>query len=345
MANQEKNNVTTHTPNGSVSFCPAAREYAAANVESNPEARWESPEAANYAASISAKIPGYANLYEMGAGLLRAALNARAAETEAETADRQPRILIVGAGGGQELETFGRAEPDWRFVGIDPSAVMLEQARRRIRGTEIESRTLLVRGELGIRDRQRRQGISSFAEECAAAPMTMPPGCATKGSAEAAQKSTAAHRSGNPDVSALSSGSCGASELFEECEAAAYDGASCLLVLHFARGAEAKQKLLRAIAERLKPGAPLLLASLNADFASPAYPAIMEAWRSHMRGVGISEEEWLRFADSLGPQSDPIPSEEVESLLRACGFAKPQRYFGAFLIDGWITFRSGGDAK
>lgn len=351
MEHQAKNKAAKHTPHGSVSVCSAARECVAAKVgskaESNPEARWESPEATNYAASISAKIPGYANLYEMGARLLRAALNARAAETGAETADRPPRILIVGAGGGQELETFGRAEPSWRFVGIDPSAVMLEQARQRIRGTEIESRTLLVQGELGMRDRQRRQGSSSFSEECAAAPIPMPPVYAKKGMNGTVQTNSAAYRSDKPNTAELSSESSETSSEppFEEFETTACDGAACLLVLHFARGAEAKKKLLRAIAERLEPGAPLLFASLNADFASPAYPAIMEAWRLHMRGGGVSEEDWLRFADSLGPQSDPIPSAEVESLLRACGFAEPQRYFGAFLIDGWITFRSGGDAK
>ncbi|NGZ74384.1 hypothetical protein [Saccharibacillus alkalitolerans] len=104
-------------------------------------------------------------------------------------------------------------------------------------------------------------------------------------------------------------------------------------------------RLLREIADRLKPGAPLLLASLNADFDCPVYPAVMEAWRTHMLDGGVPEEEWLRFAASLGPKSDPIPVPVVERLLEECGFGPAVRYFGSFLIDGWLTCRNGEEAR
>ena len=50
-------------------------------------------------------------------------------------AERTPadgRVLVVGAGGGLELEDFARAHPGWRFDGVDPSAAMLDLAARRL---------------------------------------------------------------------------------------------------------------------------------------------------------------------------------------------------------------------
>lgn len=247
------------------------------------EMNWNHPQASRYPETIAAKIPGYANLYEMGVKLLGAAL-----DPTHQGKGHDAHLLIAGAGGGQELETFGVAEPQWTFTGVDPSPVMLERARRRIEGSPIATRTQLVLGELTDRS---EEGAEPAGEDFASL--------------------------GTLD----------------------YDAAACMLVLHFVRGIEAKKQHLQAIAKRLKPGAPFLFASLNADFDSPAYPIVMEAWRSHMLSQGITEEEWLRFATSLGPQSDPIPSSVVEQLLEECGFRHAERYFGAFLIDGWLAFK------
>ncbi|MDO3411943.1 class I SAM-dependent methyltransferase [Saccharibacillus sp. CPCC 101409] len=237
----------------------------------NDPMHWEHPQASNYSGAIAAKIPGYLHLYEMAAGLLKAALDKQSAH-----------ILIVGAGGGQELETLGGREPGWRFTGVDTSERMLEAARRRIAGTGIEARAALVRGEI---------------------------------------------------------------EKLPALEPRLHDGATCLLVLHFVQGIEAKKSLLRAIADRLPPGAPLLIASVNADYESPAFAVRMEAWRLHMLSGGISEEEWLRFADSLGRSSDPLPGPVVLQLLEECGFYDPAPFFASFLVGGWITFKREADTR
>lgn len=247
------------------------------------EMNWNHPHASRYPETIAAKIPGYANLYEIGVKLLGAAL-----DPAHQGKGREAHLLIAGAGGGQELETFGLAEPEWNFTGVDPFSVMLERARLRIEGSSVAARTKLVLGELTDRNEQYAEN-----EKERVAPLDTPD----------------------------------------------YDAAVCMLVLHFVRGIEAKKKHLKAIADRLKPGAPLLFASLNADFDSPTYPIMMEAWRTHMLSQGITEEDWLCFVTSLGPQSDLIPSSVVEQLLEECGFRHAERYFGAFLIDGWLAFK------
>lgn len=62
-------------------------------------------------------VPGLHHLHRM-AGLLLA-----------ERAPVDARILVLGAGGGMELGVFSQMRPDWRFVGVDPSAAMLDLAR------------------------------------------------------------------------------------------------------------------------------------------------------------------------------------------------------------------------
>lgn len=40
------------------------------------------------------------------------------------------QVLVLGAGGGQELTEFARNHPEWRFTGVDPSPAMLDLARQ-----------------------------------------------------------------------------------------------------------------------------------------------------------------------------------------------------------------------
>ncbi|MXP14790.1 methyltransferase domain-containing protein [Altererythrobacter confluentis] len=61
-------------------------------------------------------VPGLHDLHRMTAQLL--------AEAAPDVAD----ILVVGAGGGMEIAAMGGTRPNWRFVGVDPSAEMLTLA-------------------------------------------------------------------------------------------------------------------------------------------------------------------------------------------------------------------------
>lgn len=86
-----------------------------------------------YEAIVTGTIPGYEHLFLMARGLLEAALPERA------------NLLIVGAGGGKELVTFGRV-PGWQFVGVDPSAQMIEFARFKAAQAGIDERVRLHQG-------------------------------------------------------------------------------------------------------------------------------------------------------------------------------------------------------
>lgn len=78
---------------------------------------FESSDVSHYAQTAERMVPGLQSLYRM-TGLL-------VAETMPDTG----RLLVLGAGGGQETIAFAQAQPGWRFVGVDPSAKMLQLAR------------------------------------------------------------------------------------------------------------------------------------------------------------------------------------------------------------------------
>jgi tRNA (cmo5U34)-methyltransferase len=72
---------------------------------------------ARYAEGPPRFTPGFADMQTMAAILL------------AERAAPDGTILVLGAGGGLELAAFAALQPGWRFVAVDPSGPMLEQAR------------------------------------------------------------------------------------------------------------------------------------------------------------------------------------------------------------------------
>jgi tRNA (cmo5U34)-methyltransferase len=45
---------------------------------------------------------------------------------------KQARILVVGSGTGMEISEFAPLNPGWSFCGVDPSANMLDLARKKI---------------------------------------------------------------------------------------------------------------------------------------------------------------------------------------------------------------------
>ncbi|HBU91839.1 class I SAM-dependent methyltransferase [Bacillus sp. FSL W8-0645] len=90
---------------------------------------WHDPVAESYTATIAYKVPGYQLLHELTIDVL-----------ETELMGTAPRILTVGAGGGEEIINMLQRKEDWLITGIDPSPSMLDMAKRRVTQLEMESR-------------------------------------------------------------------------------------------------------------------------------------------------------------------------------------------------------------
>lgn len=76
---------------------------------------------ARYAEGPPRLVPGFAGMQTMAMLLI------------AERVPSHARLLVLGAGGGLEIQHFAGAQPGWHFDGVDPSAEMLGLADHRLK--------------------------------------------------------------------------------------------------------------------------------------------------------------------------------------------------------------------
>lgn len=80
---------------------------------------WHNPTVYTYQQTIRQKIIGYDLIYDLMTNML-------------QNVPCKERMLIVGAGGGQELQTLGRTFPLTKFTAVDTSSSMLQLAKQLI---------------------------------------------------------------------------------------------------------------------------------------------------------------------------------------------------------------------
>ncbi len=115
---------------------------------------------------------------------------------------------------------------------------------------------------------------------------------------------------------------------------ACFDAATCLMVLHMLPDDGAKAALLKPIAERLKPGAPLILTDA---FGAALPEAYVPAWRWFQRGMGRTDEEITALELQVRAGVHFVPEARIAELLAEAGFAPPVQFFHAFWFGGWMT--------
>jgi tRNA (cmo5U34)-methyltransferase len=119
-----------------------------------------------------------------------------------------------------------------------------------------------------------------------------------------------------------------------------YDAATLIGVLHHLPGDAAKREILQAIAARLKPGAPLILAGNHYAYAEE--PLLLRAWGERWRMQGAAPDEVTAKLNKILQGADPPHSEAaVFSLLADCGFVAPKRFFASLFWGAWIVFKAG----
>ncbi|MCA9658753.1 MAG: class I SAM-dependent methyltransferase [Myxococcales bacterium] len=116
-----------------------------------------------------------------------------------------------------------------------------------------------------------------------------------------------------------------------------FDAATAVLVSQFLVDPGERRRFFQRIAERLRPGAPLLFADLAADSLDGE---LMALWQRAWRHAGASAEAVENMAASVGRSVAIVAPREVEALVAAGGFDEPVRVFQTVFIHGWLARRT-----
>jgi tRNA (cmo5U34)-methyltransferase len=114
---------------------------------------------------------------------------------------------------------------------------------------------------------------------------------------------------------------------------ARFDAATCMYVLHFLPD-DGKHALLRGIAARLRPGAPLLAVTGAQPEDGGLRDDLLGAWQQYGELMGMPAE---RMAETIaGLAIRPMTTEATyRSLLEQAGFTRVARYFE--VLGGGLT--------
>lgn len=118
-----------------------------------------------------------------------------------------------------------------------------------------------------------------------------------------------------------------------------FDAATALLVSHFLLDVTARHDFFRAIADRLVPQAPLVVADLFGDPSTAEFEQIMASWRACFVRAGASDEEAERTFDAVRRDIAFLPETELEQLVRDAGFTEWTRFHQSLLWGAWWTQR------
>jgi len=116
-----------------------------------------------------------------------------------------------------------------------------------------------------------------------------------------------------------------------------FDGATCLLTLHFLDAA-GRERTVRDIHRRLAPGAPFVAA--HSSF--PQAPAERGHWLSRYAAYAIASgadaEHTEKARDAVGASPNMLSPEHDEAILRAGGFTGVSLFYAAFTWRGWVAY-------
>lgn len=120
-----------------------------------------------------------------------------------------------------------------------------------------------------------------------------------------------------------------------------FDAAILIGVLHHIEGDHGKLALLKSIAERMKPGAPLVLAGNR--YAYESQPLLLAAWGERWRMQGAEPDDVKAKLAKILQGADPLSSEgAIAELLADAGFELPQMFFSSLFWGAWISRRNTG---
>jgi tRNA (cmo5U34)-methyltransferase len=116
-----------------------------------------------------------------------------------------------------------------------------------------------------------------------------------------------------------------------------FDGAVCLLTMHFLSVAERLQAL-RELRRRLKPGAPLVVAHHSVPAAPHARKRWLQRHVAFMASNGVPVADTARTIEAMASRLPLLSPEAEVDLLEQAGFERRELFYAAFTFKGWVAY-------
>ncbi|WP_050027261.1 class I SAM-dependent methyltransferase [Verrucomicrobium sp. BvORR034] len=116
-----------------------------------------------------------------------------------------------------------------------------------------------------------------------------------------------------------------------------FDSASCLLTLHFVPREE-RLATLRQVHQRLKSGAPFVVAHLSFPQAEPERSLWFSRYVSFAVASGVEPAMAEKAVPAIQAKLDILDPAEEEALLREAGFTGVSLFYTGFTFRGWVAY-------
>ncbi len=116
-----------------------------------------------------------------------------------------------------------------------------------------------------------------------------------------------------------------------------YDGATCLLTLHFL-SAEERLHTLRELRRRLKPGAPLIVAHHSFPLDGDRTTRWLKRYAAFAAASGVPAADADRAIAAIGSRLPLLAPEQEVALLQQAGFDNIELFYAAFTFKGWVGY-------
>jgi tRNA (cmo5U34)-methyltransferase len=116
----------------------------------------------------------------------------------------------------------------------------------------------------------------------------------------------------------------------------AFDGAVCLLTLHFLKSEERLRTAIE-IRKRLKPGAPFIAAHSSFPQATGVRDRWLARYEAFAVASGVDPEMARRARDAVAGSVELLSPEQDEDILRSAGFSATELFYRAFTWSGWVA--------
>lgn len=123
--------------------------------------------------------------------------------------------------------------------------------------------------------------------------------------------------------------------LIESAPEGPFDGATCILTLHFLARQE-RLRTLKEVRDRLRPGAPFVVAHYSIPESELDFWLSRSAAFSITSGIDPARANAARAG--IAERLPILSPEDDEQLLREAGFGRVSLFYAGFAFRGWVAY-------